>query len=188
MPSVCARAAGRPLARAHRERRPPRATGRARRAAAAPESFDLENMLTAASGLKYMRELIKLLEQQFEDPHDDFVRFFLGQTNPGARYGGTVKEQFKGLVRNALRPQADSDRVVTTEDELFGRSIALPTSCARRRRATRQQRRCWPSGSGGERQRRSARNFARERERARTHKSRALNSSPKRRASSSVTR
>ena len=38
------------------------------------QSFDLDNMLTAASDLKYMRGIRRFLESQLESPDEEFVK------------------------------------------------------------------------------------------------------------------
>lgn len=73
-------------------------------------TFDLEDMLSAASDLKYMREIRRTLEEQFENPHEDFVRFFFAQANPNGRFTQGARAQFAELVRKTLS-QSVSDRV-----------------------------------------------------------------------------
>lgn len=65
-------------------------------------NFDLEDMLEAASDLKYMREIRASLERQLEDPDDDFVRFFFQQANPNGRFTQSAKEQFVRLVKRTI--------------------------------------------------------------------------------------
>lgn len=66
------------------------------------ESFDLENILSTASELKYTKQIINLLEQEYENPKDDFVRYFTIQVISG-NFLPSIKEQFKPLVKNAFR-------------------------------------------------------------------------------------
>ncbi len=65
-------------------------------------SFDLENMLEAASDLKYMREIRATLERQIEQPDEEFVKFFFQQANPNGRFVQSAKEQFGRLVKRTL--------------------------------------------------------------------------------------
>lgn len=65
-------------------------------------SFDLDNMLMAASDLKYMREIRTTLERQFEAPDEEFVRFFFQQANPNGRFVQSAKDQFGQLVKRTL--------------------------------------------------------------------------------------
>lgn len=73
-------------------------------------SFDLEDMLEAASDLKYMREIRATLEGQLEEPDDEFVRFFFQQANPKGRFVPSAKAQFSRLVKRTLT-QFISDKV-----------------------------------------------------------------------------
>jgi hypothetical protein len=72
--------------------------------------FDLENMLATASDLKFMREIRSALELQFEQPEDDFVRFFFQRASPTGRFKQSAKEHFGNLVKHTLA-QLVSDRV-----------------------------------------------------------------------------
>ena len=72
--------------------------------------FDLDNMLATASDLKFMREIRSTLEAQFEQPDDDFVRFFFQRANPNGRFMQSAKEHFADLVKYTLA-QLVSDRV-----------------------------------------------------------------------------
>nr|WP_217909992.1 type I restriction endonuclease [Pseudenhygromyxa sp. WMMC2535] len=72
--------------------------------------FDLDDMLEAASELKFMREIRAAFERQFEAPEEDFVRFFFQQANPNGRFTQSAKEQFTQLVKRTLNGFV-SDRV-----------------------------------------------------------------------------
>ena len=74
------------------------------------EAFDLDDMMSAANDLKYMREIRIALEQQAESPSEEFVRFFFGQACPNTRFNQAAKDQFTALVRQAFA-QFVSDRV-----------------------------------------------------------------------------
>lgn len=73
-------------------------------------SFDLDRMLDAASELKYLRELHRVLAEQFENPDPDLVRFLYLKVNPDGRFIASVREQFSGLVPKAFQ-QFISERV-----------------------------------------------------------------------------
>jgi hypothetical protein len=73
-------------------------------------NFDLDNMLEAASDLKYMREIRATLERQLEAPDEEFVKFFFQQANPEGRFIQSAKEQFTRLVKRTLQGFI-SDRV-----------------------------------------------------------------------------
>lgn len=63
-------------------------------------SFNLDEILNTASDLKYTNEIKKILNNQLEDPSDEFVRFFASQTYSG-RLTQSVMEQFKEIVKKA---------------------------------------------------------------------------------------
>ena len=64
-------------------------------------AFDLEETLTAASDLKYTKEIKEIMMQQLEAPHQDFVRFFLSSIYSGLRTQSVI-EQFTDIVKRAL--------------------------------------------------------------------------------------
>ncbi len=74
------------------------------------EGFDLQHMLEAAGDLKYMREIRKAFEEQWEAPDEEFVKFFFAKATSGGRFHKTAKEQFTRLVRKTFH-QFVSDRV-----------------------------------------------------------------------------
>ncbi len=67
------------------------------------QNFDLDNMLVAASDLKAMRQIRVILDRQFEEPDEDFVKYFFQAANPNARFIKSAKEQFTRLVKESLR-------------------------------------------------------------------------------------
>ena len=73
-------------------------------------SFDLSRMLDAASELKYLRELNKVLTEQFETPDPDLVRLLYLKVNPEGRFVASVREQFSELVPRAIN-QLISERI-----------------------------------------------------------------------------
>jgi hypothetical protein len=72
-------------------------------------SFDLDEMLSAASELKYTREIKRVFGEELVSPSDDLVRFFASRVYSG-RLTQKVLEQFTDVVRRALG-QYLSDRV-----------------------------------------------------------------------------
>lgn len=69
----------------------------------AKEDFDLDQMLSTASDLKYTSEIKKILSTQFESPEDEFVRFFFCRVVPKARFVSSMKIQFTALVKKAFQ-------------------------------------------------------------------------------------
>lgn len=65
-------------------------------------AFDLTNILTTASELKYTREIKRILLDQMQDPSEEFVKFFVGQVYTG-KVTQKVREQFAELTRQAFK-------------------------------------------------------------------------------------
>ena len=65
-------------------------------------SFDLDEILTTASELKYTAAIRKILAAEFEQPSEDFVVFLARQVYSG-RMTQSAKEQFSEIVQKALR-------------------------------------------------------------------------------------
>ena len=64
-------------------------------------SFDLDEILSTASELKYTREIKKILNNELEDPSDEFVRYFAKQVYKGV-LTAHLKEKFSGITKRAL--------------------------------------------------------------------------------------
>lgn len=60
-------------------------------------NFDIEQIVSNASDLKYSKAIKDLLTQEFKEPTEDFVRYCASKVYSG-RITGKVLEQFKGLV------------------------------------------------------------------------------------------
>ena len=67
------------------------------------ESFNLDQVLSTASELKYTSQIKKELAAQIEEPEEDIVRFFFKKTQPGAVFVQSAKEQFTPLVSRAFK-------------------------------------------------------------------------------------
>jgi hypothetical protein len=65
-------------------------------------SFDIESILDAAGELKYLSQIKKLLDTQFKNPEDDFVRFFASRVYDGV-LTAKVKNQFQEITSKALK-------------------------------------------------------------------------------------
>ncbi|MBN1322990.1 MAG: type I restriction enzyme HsdR N-terminal domain-containing protein [Methanotrichaceae archaeon] len=65
-------------------------------------SFELNSNLAAASELKYMGEIRRLLEEEMINPSDDFVKFFASQVYPG-KLTQPVREQFTKITKNTFK-------------------------------------------------------------------------------------
>ena len=123
------------------------------------EKFDLDRMLSTANELKYTSQIKKIMSEQFENPDEDFVRYFFNASNSGSRFTATAKEQFTEFVKKAAyqfinesvsdfidsvktvqkegakveesqeEVQEASDGIITTEEELDGYQIVRAIVC-----------------------------------------------------------
>lgn len=64
--------------------------------------FDTANILATANTLKYSNEIKILLNNEFKQPTDDFVRFFVNQVYPG-RATEKVMKQFSEIVKISIQ-------------------------------------------------------------------------------------
>jgi predicted type IV restriction endonuclease len=65
-------------------------------------AFNLENILSDASELRYKNEVMDLLAQYVDTPAEEFVRYFTKQVYSGT-FTAAVKDQFATIVRDAFR-------------------------------------------------------------------------------------
>ena len=65
-------------------------------------AFDLDNILNNASELKYVKKMAKILQKEFNEPSEAFVKSFSNQVYDG-RMTTAVCDQFSPLVRSAFR-------------------------------------------------------------------------------------
>lgn len=65
-------------------------------------AYDLQEILTTASDLKYTKEMQRILAQQLQQPSEDFVRFFASQVYQG-RMTQAIREQFTQTTQRTFR-------------------------------------------------------------------------------------
>jgi len=65
------------------------------------QSFNLEEILTVATELKFTKEIKRILGEQLANPSEEFVKFFASQVYAG-KLTQTVKQQFTDLTKRAL--------------------------------------------------------------------------------------
>lgn len=65
-------------------------------------AFDLENIISTASELKYTRAIKRVVAKELEDPSEEFVKFVASQVYDG-RFTKAVKEQFSDLTKKAIQ-------------------------------------------------------------------------------------
>jgi hypothetical protein len=64
--------------------------------------FDVGNILTTASELKYTFEIKRIITNEMQTPSDEFVKHFASQVYSG-RMGQSALEQFRPIVQKAFR-------------------------------------------------------------------------------------
>lgn len=75
-------------------------------------SFELNSILETASELKYMREIRKVIEEQINNPSEEFVRFFASKVYPG-KVTQPVKDLFTKLTKKTFN-QFINDKINNT--------------------------------------------------------------------------
>lgn len=63
--------------------------------------FDVENILSTASELKYTREIKRVIAAEYENPSEDFVRFCIGEIYAGVKTQSVI-EQFTTITKRAF--------------------------------------------------------------------------------------
>lgn len=82
--------------------------------------FDLENILSTASELKYTKAIKNILSKEFGSPTEEFVRFFGSQVYSG-RMTQSAMERFTVIVKEALNQfirERISERLKTALDDV----------------------------------------------------------------------
>ena len=87
-------------------------------------TFNLENILSTASELKYKKQIQSLLSKELEAPSEDLVRHFAKQVY-GGTYTSAVKSQFTQLVGDAFR-EFIKDRVTQRIQSALDGTILPP--------------------------------------------------------------
>jgi hypothetical protein len=88
------------------------------------ESFDLEDILSNASDLKYRRELRRQFEKEFSGPSHEFVRLFAGRVYSGNLIQ-QVRDQFQGIVQRAFQ-EFVSEKVNSRLKLALDRDVGTP--------------------------------------------------------------
>lgn len=65
-------------------------------------AFDVDNIVSTASTLKYLRALLTEVKTEFSAPSEEMVRMLISRVMPGVRFTAQVKEQYTELTRRAL--------------------------------------------------------------------------------------
>lgn len=65
-------------------------------------SFDLEKIFTAASELKYLNKVKKFLNDQWDNPSEDYVRFLMSQIYDGVKTKSKI-EEFSPIIKKGYK-------------------------------------------------------------------------------------
>ena len=87
-------------------------------------SFDVDSIVDAAGELKYLSQIKKLLEQQFDEPEEDFVKFFASRVYDGV-LTVRVKAQFSEITGKALK-QFLNDSINERLKSAIGSDVRTP--------------------------------------------------------------
>lgn len=64
-------------------------------------NFDIDEILTVASELKYSNEIKKVFEREMQNPSDDFVKFFLSNMYAGIKTQSVI-DKFREIIKSSL--------------------------------------------------------------------------------------
>jgi hypothetical protein len=97
------------------------------------DSFDVENIFSTASELKYSKSIKLLFANQLKEPTDDFIKYILTGIYEGVKTQNVI-DKFRSIVKKslndyisemmnekisfALKTDADSEAAATTNDKL----------------------------------------------------------------------
>jgi len=94
--------------------------------------FDIEKIVSSASELMYMNETKKVLSREWNNPSDDFVKFFIGQVYSGVKtqkvvsqFTEIVKKAFKDFINDEinLRLKAVMNKTTTEQTDIVNEDV-----------------------------------------------------------------
>ena len=91
----------------------------------AKSAFDIEEILSTASQLKYTNEIKRVMAQQINEPDEEFVRFFASRVYSGKLTAG-VRDQFTSLTKLAFRQFINDQITERLKSALEGNTPFLP--------------------------------------------------------------
>jgi predicted type IV restriction endonuclease len=65
-------------------------------------ALDIDGMLKAAEELNFVGGILQILNEQFDNPSDEFVKFFFQRLCEGKMFTGNAKTSFTGYAQRAL--------------------------------------------------------------------------------------
>ncbi len=89
-------------------------------------SFDVESIVDTAGELKYLNQIKKVLAEQFQNPDEDFVKYFTSKVYDGVQTA-KVKSQFLEITTKALK-QFLNDSINARLKSAIGNDIKEPLS------------------------------------------------------------
>lgn len=89
-------------------------------------AFDVNQIMSTASQLKYTNAIKQVLARQLIDPDEDFVKFCAGQVYPG-RMTAQIRDQFQALAKLAFRQFINDTITDRLKTALEGNENALLT-------------------------------------------------------------
>lgn len=88
-------------------------------------TFDLDNILTTASQLKYTREIKRVIAEQVQEPSEAFVKFVASQVYNG-KITQAVREQFTQLTRQAFKQVVNEQINERLKSALSPEAVPVP--------------------------------------------------------------
>lgn len=80
------------------------------------DSFDMKNILSSASDLKYMTMIKNIISEQFQEPSDQFVKALINKNIYSGAKTQAILDKFRVIVKKALNEYVNdliSDRINT---------------------------------------------------------------------------
>jgi hypothetical protein len=91
------------------------------------EAFDVDEILSTATQLKYTNEIKQIISNQLTDPDEDLVKFFASHVHSGKVVTAAVRDQFTKLTRLAFRQFINDQITDRLKSALEGAGDALLT-------------------------------------------------------------
>ncbi|MCE0450055.1 type I restriction endonuclease [Brevibacillus sp. AF8] len=66
------------------------------------ENFDIDNILNAASELKYTKEIVQFFQAQWENPSDELISLILSEIYPSKKTKQVI-DKFKPLIKRSMK-------------------------------------------------------------------------------------
>ncbi|MEG1892855.1 MAG: type I restriction enzyme HsdR N-terminal domain-containing protein [Bacilli bacterium] len=66
------------------------------------ENFNIDHILSAAADLKYLSQIKKVLEEEFDEPTDEFVKLILNKDIYNGQKNQSVLDKYRPLIKKSL--------------------------------------------------------------------------------------